>query len=222
MRRTVRLGLWLVILICVWQIGLTSAVSNAFLQFYAAGVVPGTQVVLTPNEMFLLMGALLVASAALIFRSEVGKLFRWMRKGSLAVKGDAAAPPDDSANIPANAPLVEPAANKPVVIIRLPRKPSALERAFTRLRPLLAPAIRATVRRLSMWTAVLVTVAILTSLRVWQWAEPRFRQFDRYLDRRLHQNETTATLLAAGGQAGRLIRDWTTQARTQFDRVFPG
>ncbi|HSX36031.1 MAG TPA: hypothetical protein VLH84_03810 [Patescibacteria group bacterium] len=57
------------------------------------------------------------------------------------------------------------------------------------------------------------------AILIWRWAEPRIHDFDRYLNRRLHQNETAAAVLAFGSQSYELCRDWVTVLVARLERA---
>lgn len=46
------------------------------------------------------------------------------------------------------------------------------------------------------------------SVRLWSWFEPYARQFDAWLDRRLHAYEKSAFVLEIGESVGALLREW--------------
>ncbi|HKU18546.1 MAG TPA: hypothetical protein VJP80_04695 [Candidatus Saccharimonadales bacterium] len=238
--------IWLAVLTAVWQVGLTPTVSNAFLQFYAAGVVPGTKIVLTPDQMFLLLGVTLALAAALIFLKE------WRRLARALLRPKARAPEVVETSIPIESEVSE-AADRPVVIITIPKRPGLVSRALSQMSPewqrtFQMALVHGRARRAQgmrrvravaaeMWRLVRVygkrawrhavvglaavaAYSLIGAEQLWRWCEPHCRRFDRYLNQRLHQNETTALLLAMGAQAGKLVRGWLAVCRNQYDRIF--
>jgi hypothetical protein len=76
--RHFKIILWVSALIVVWQLGRSDVVLNALFLFAAAGVVPGTNIVLQPNEVFWALGVLLGVAVLLIFATN-------LRRGLLAL-----------------------------------------------------------------------------------------------------------------------------------------
>jgi hypothetical protein len=76
--RHFKIILWVSALIVVWQLGRSDVVLNALFLFAAAGVVPGTDIVLQPNEVFWTLGTLLGVAVLLIFATN-------LRRGIIAL-----------------------------------------------------------------------------------------------------------------------------------------
>jgi hypothetical protein len=76
--RYFKIVLWVSALIVVWQLGRSDVVLNALFLFAAAGVVPGTNIILQPNDVFWALGILLGVAVVLIFATN-------LRRGLLAL-----------------------------------------------------------------------------------------------------------------------------------------
>jgi hypothetical protein len=70
-------------LIVVWQLGRSDVILNALFLFAAAGVIPGTDIVLQPNDVFWALGVVLGVSLLLIFGTNLRRgLLALFRRGS--------------------------------------------------------------------------------------------------------------------------------------------
>ena len=71
-------------------------------------------------------------------------------------------------------------------------------------------AVRITGRIL--WITYIVIIAL--AMQAWSWMRPRLQRFDRWLDKKLHQNEYTAGILAVGKDIINAYRKALTDIRT--------
>jgi hypothetical protein len=133
--RYFKIVLWVSALIVVWQLGRSDVVLNSLFLFAAAGVIPGTNVVLQPNEVFWTLGTLLGVAVLLIFATNLrrGIIALFRRQTALEqvqqpVMAEAIAP---VAVLPAKK-IKAKKAPKPkiVVVIKPVRRPSKLMMAL--------------------------------------------------------------------------------------------
>jgi hypothetical protein len=75
----VRLGLVCAIGFGLWRLWENDAVINAVILFSTAGVVPGTDIVLTPEQVYIVLGAILLLSIFVIFAKEIKRDVRAVR-----------------------------------------------------------------------------------------------------------------------------------------------
>jgi|GEM_PF-4101207 len=120
--RYIKISLWVIALIGAWELGRSYVVTNAVFLFAADGVVPGTNRRLNPDQVFMLLGALLAVALLLIFGTNLRRVFLfWF--GRQSVKFEQSEP------ILAEAKKTSKATKpKPVVIIVFPKKPGMLLR----------------------------------------------------------------------------------------------
>jgi hypothetical protein len=129
--RYIKIVLWFCALFVVWQLGRSDVVMNSLFLFAAAGVIPGTNVVLNPDQVFWVMGSLLGLAVLLIFWTNLRRAMRFMF-GRLKT-GQEIAPVFFEA-MPLQV-VVKPKAakSKPVIFVKLPKKPSRLGLALRAL-----------------------------------------------------------------------------------------
>ncbi|HSW99607.1 MAG TPA: hypothetical protein VLH38_01075 [Patescibacteria group bacterium] len=124
--RYIKIGLWVVALVGAWELGRSYVVTNALFLFAADGVVPGTSIRLEPNQVFWVLGTMLAVAALLIFSTNIRRAFLfWF--GSRTVTFDEPIELAPKLN-KVKAVKVKTPKPVPVVIIKLPRKPSLLSR----------------------------------------------------------------------------------------------
>ena len=141
--RYIKILVWVVALIVVWNLGQTYTVANSLFVFAAAGVIPGTSIALNPNQVLLCLASMLFVSVLLIFSTNISRGVRrlyavWKRR--TAAVETSAQPRPVLAEV-AMAPIVVSAvagptpkatrkkASKtpkpqPVVVIKAPKRPS--------------------------------------------------------------------------------------------------
>lgn len=75
--RYIKITVWVIALITVWSLGQTYTVTNSLFVFAAAGVIPGTNIALNPNQVLALLASMLAASILLIFGTNI---YRGLRR----------------------------------------------------------------------------------------------------------------------------------------------
>lgn len=69
--RYVKFIIWVVALVLVWNLGQSYIVTNSLFMFAAAGVVPGTDIALGPDQVLLVLGLILFLATGLIFSANI-------------------------------------------------------------------------------------------------------------------------------------------------------
>lgn len=245
--RYVKVVIWMVALLGVWGLGRSFAATDTLLLFAAAGVVPGTNTVLAPNQVLWLLGGLLALAVLLIFGSNLRRALQlWFGRG--AFKGG----PEEM--------------SKPAVVIRLPKQPGLLAQTARRIRSVLAsifaavagstrrhfprvvaaatrrwqhiqqavhatwqrrwPQARHAQRALRAAIVSLVTVVIRYAVHFWRWLEPYLRAFDRWLGVQYHRrlaalckSEKVKTATRLIRETSKVIANWRTEVRVVLSRV---
>jgi hypothetical protein len=166
--------IWCSALVIVWSLGRSYAVTKAMLLFFAAGVVPGTHIVLTPNQVLLLMGGLFGLSTLLIFSREIAMLFR---RKSRAPQPTVPAPQ-----------AVEPELPEPVTVIPVHRGSGLAG---------FGSAMRTGLLRVALAVVAAVVICSEYVVRAWRWGEPHIRRFDRWIEMTLKRNPRIASVLGS-------------------------
>lgn len=156
----------------VWDLLQIQAFDNALMQFATAGVVPGTHVVLTPGQMYVVLSVILVAAICLMFRKALVRDWRdftrtaFSRRSATPAQEPATPPaailvpsvlPEAPVEVPpvfAERAVPAPAqvpAPRPAVVITIPGSPGLLLRGMRACRQWVRPA----------------------SIRAWQWVVTR-------------------------------------------------
>jgi hypothetical protein len=217
-----KLGLIFAIVYGLWRLWENDAAVNAFILFCTAGIVPGTGVELTPEQVYIVLGSILFVSIMLIFAKELARDMRairsawrnWRQKAIMAtgehqivedaeiihdVVTVAATDPQPQAVVAAKH---EPAESKPVVVIALPQQPGFFAKMWQATRPKLIIALGASLETLLKFadrTAVLGSRASMRAygygMQFWLWVEPYLRKFDKWLERTLKSNKDVAAVL---------------------------
>jgi uncharacterized membrane protein len=213
-------------LVTVWDLLQIDAFDNAMLQFATAGVVPGTGVVLTPNQVYVVLGVVLLLAICLIFHKE---LVRDIRRVCAAFRRPSPVMPAE-ASAPAPIPVIQAKAPKPIVDIVIPGTPGLLMKSVWYIRPRIAAGSRITwvvtareTRQAAQWAAKTARrysiIAWRSAVRAWQWAERRIRECDRLVEQRIKRNKTAASLLEAGADIGKQIQAYIMEMRNRVNRA---
>ncbi|HEV7454049.1 MAG TPA: hypothetical protein VGO07_02205 [Candidatus Saccharimonadales bacterium] len=215
-----KLGLLCAIVYGLWRVWENDAVVNAFILFCTAGIVPGTGVELTPEQVYIVLGSILFVAIMLIFAKEVRRDIRavrsawrnWRQKAIMAT-GEHRIIEEITAHtvtVTATGPqpqameaiMDKPAESKPVVVIVLPRQPGRFAKFWRAARPKLIIALGVTLETIikaADRAAVLASRGSLQlyryGMQAWLWMEPHLRQFDKWLERTLKSNKDIAALL---------------------------
>ncbi len=221
-RALVKIIIGLVSVVGLWNLLQIESFDNALLQFVTAGVVPGTKIVLSSTQMYILLGVFLVLSFVLIFLKQLagGVKLLLHRKPK-----EAAAVAVDIDQTKADRPAKK-RKEDPVVAVTIPGEPSALSRLWQGLKPRLADwsglaweqAQRlfdfgwAMTRRSAFWTYSQL-------VRGWMLAEPRIRQLDKKIETKLKSNQDIATLLRMTDEAVKIIQNKIEYIRTRLNRI---
>jgi hypothetical protein len=212
-----KLGLICAIVYGLWSLWENDAAVNAFILFCTAGVVPGTGVELTPQQVYIVLGSILFIAIMLIFAKEVRRDIRavrtawrnWRQKAIMSTGEHQIVEEVTTHTVtitatdpqPQLAAIVEqkPEEARPVVVIALPHQPGLFARMWQSVRPKLIIATGATLEALlkaADRTAVLISRGSMRvygyGVQAWLWVEPYLRRFDKWLERTLKSNKDIA------------------------------
>jgi hypothetical protein len=170
-KTVLKLGLICAIGFGLWRLWENDAAINAVILFCTAGVVPGTNTVLTPEQVYIVLGTVLCASLMLIFAKEVKRDVRairtawhhWRQKG-----GTLAAAEEVAQSIVADA---EAAAEQAPIRLTPSRRSARTKKTTAAGLPVAAVAAAATSGR----PAVVIPVQKGPGLwqRIWAAVRPR-------------------------------------------------
>lgn len=228
-KTVVQLGLFCATLVALKWLWENEAALNAIVLFGTAGVVPGTDIVLTPEQVYMVLGGVLFVSVVAIFWRNIVRTVRRSRtfwvasRGSVPEEGEAreSSAIVPSAATPAKLPDTQP---KPVVVITIPAQPSPLVKAWRVVRPQLLIALAVflklcikglgrmsvAMRRLSLWL-------YRYGVRLWMWAEPRIRRFDKQIEITVKKNKDLAAALRICSTAVKVANERIAAFRARRD-----
>lgn len=212
------------------------AALNAVLTFATAGVVPGTDTVLTTEQTYWVLAGILVVSIGLTFHKAlirdvraIGRLFRRRAATSneeltvVEQEPEMQPVPPQSVTLKA-APshtLIEPVVAPDATPQRV--KPSWLIKQWRLVRPRLFVALGVSLTyavRAVQVTARAGQEARLTlygyGMRLWLQIEPYIRRFDSWLERTLKSNQDIAAVLHVGREIVKPIRTRVRQLRLRL------
>ncbi|HEX7963113.1 MAG TPA: hypothetical protein VF466_00835 [Candidatus Saccharimonadales bacterium] len=136
--RYIKIIIWVLALCVVVELGQTYTVTNSLFVFAAAGVIPGTNITLNPDQVMSLLVAVLALAVVFIFGTNIVRGFRavaaLLRRQKADLEPAVAAAEDevisadseamiDAAPMPMPLDAVEPEP-QPIVVVRRPRRPS--------------------------------------------------------------------------------------------------
>ncbi|HSX33830.1 MAG TPA: hypothetical protein VLF91_05850 [Candidatus Saccharimonadales bacterium] len=187
---------WLAALYIVVRLGSSPTVVNAWLQFYVVGAVPGTHIVLTPDQVFVVLGAGAFVAISAIFYRDIFRVDRRRGEVTLAVP------------LPSTAPVIQP---RPVIRLAVPARPSKRRRAPGRVVQVILFAVR------QLRNATLALWFLTRS--VWRTLEPWVRRADRFIERSLRSRTATAPYVDRYDEVLRVAQHCFTLTRTFFARA---
>jgi hypothetical protein len=214
--------LWIAFILCIWRFLQVPAIFDALLKFYAAGEIPGTDVVLSPDAALWFVFITSSVGALVLFL----RLFVFRRSDAYVLQ--------HAHNEPQPVVSLKPVAEPQPVVAAKPSKPKRIgpsplaamagrvrtgiahgvTAVLAYARPRLAVAGRA-LRRIAaalyrlgkkygLRAAAFVALLLVT---IWDWAKPHIHRFDTWLEVRLNQNEITSTVIDAGRRGMSLASD---------------
>lgn len=200
--------LWVSGLLCLWQIIQIPAIFDPILDFYAAGIVPGTSIVLAPDTVLHFLLAFLVSCITVICYWQFGRRSR-RRIQTTTV---AASPESATVTSPVTKRIGVPHMQQRTLAVRdevvryvncafvymrssMARLHGSAIRSWRWLRPHAVRAGHVGMAVLGRIGNALVAVviwilAVESALAIWTWQymEPHIRHFDRWLERRVNAN----------------------------------
>lgn len=229
----VKLGLFFAGIIGLWQLWESDTAIDAIVVFSTSGIVPGTGIVLSPEQVYMVLGGFLVLVIMALFWKQTSRPFRallrlWQGR-ALRVIETPVNTAATSVNQQASKPIVtdiEGWSSEPIeqpVVIQLPAQPSKLRKAWMRMRPHLVVAAGVTleliVRGLQAAAVFLSRVSFKAygyGMQAWLWAEPYLRRFDKRLERTVKRNKEVAAFLHAGGELQKTASVRFTELRNRL------
>jgi len=208
--------IWFALTLLLWRIAEAPAVQSAFLQFLAVGQVPGTDATLSPKGVFLVIATVFSLSLIAIFWSNLKRSFNRRRHSRTTHT-------HHQAEIVTNPGAGRSMADQPVLLSK-PQPFSAMHIPAPKLSindkklpllyvPSMQPFLRKARGFLKKTGIVLRKIAaaeydslktiftfiwkviVFVSMALWRFAEPRFRAFDKWLERKVHKNHVTSEIL---------------------------
>lgn len=196
----------------LWRVFELEPVQNAFFEFLAAGEIPGTNIVLAPDDVFVLLATLFSMTLLLIFRKEFNASFK---KRALTSKTKKR--PTKAASV------------KPVVVIKNVKNKNIIiqeevDRSGTFFPVLYLPAISFRwLKRISMKMIGYVSAGwqktkslsarflryMAENLRTfWIWLEPHIRVLDKKIEKKLRSYKRTANVIEIIETVARAYAAW--------------
>jgi|GEM_PF-2734234 len=236
-------------LVGVWDLLQVEAFDNAVVQFATAGVVPGTGVVLSTEQVYVVLACFLLVFICLLFRKGIMRDIRAIRSAMVTPEGlrneaeetetpvvaapvAAAAEPSAQAASGQPKPPTQPAprAPRPIVIITIPRAPGFIRKSIAYVRPRIKPtAVTAWTmfKRRSRQDAVAVAAfsrktaarSRVYAIRAWRYAEPRIRDYDARIERTLKRNDIIAQILHEADQFSKNAQSQIHDWRSKIQRT---
>lgn len=201
---SIKIGIGFVLAIGAAQLLQVRAVTDAFLLFVAAGVLPGTGVALSPNTMLWLLVEVVAGVMLLVFRKELVALVR----------------PGQAESVPVPVPEEIVTSREPVA-----EQPPARPSLAARYAVLVSAQVNGLYVRLHAWRARLQQHA--TALyrwiaprlaNAWQWLLGQLSRLDRWATCQIdlatawiNQHEDLAAMLAFAKESARVLLSWTAK-----------
>jgi hypothetical protein len=198
----------------IWDLLQIEAVTNTLIQFATAGIVPGTHIVLTPGQMFIVLSGILLLAICLLFRQSllrdirgIRTLFTRTRQYPLVVP--TIQPPLESIAAPVSPPYPKPtvkAEEKIIILATISVQPGRIVRAARLVKPQIMPALQTYGRMLQTSGRVARKWATHTAVtadrkgreyavKARHYIEPRIHIWDAQIERALKRNAKAAKVL---------------------------
>jgi hypothetical protein len=228
----IKTAVWLLVILELWLLLQVPSVGDALFSFVVGGELPGTNKILTPQDMTLFSAGTFLLLVSLIFHKDINRLVSRLsrkRPQSQHVQGQVmtATPPTET---PPKQASISAALSQLRHVVN-----SAYESLRPRVRTLgeqLRQAFRASkqksviawqhLRKAIIWTIAMevyiVYRAWTLAVALWRKARPYMERFDRWLNRRLHQNQQASDVLAFAHEAGATIKGWFVRLRSPLGK----
>jgi hypothetical protein len=196
--------IWFALILLLWRIVEAPAVQSAFLQFLAVGQVPGTDMTLSPKGVFLVIATVFSLSLIAIFWSNLKQSFNKRRHSHARHQERSAIDqpvllskprPFAAAQIPAPKLDIN---DKKLPLLYVPSMRPFLQKVrnlFKKTGVIARKAVAAEYDSLKTIFTFMWKVIVFVSMALWRFAEPRFRKFDKWLERKAHKNHVTSEIL---------------------------
>ncbi len=216
-----------------WWLWQSDAAMNAVVLFCTAGVVPFSGTVLTPAQMYLFLGAVLLLAFGFVFSRRLVHDLRAVHRAVVYQRKQS----PESLEATEDTPVIEPVAapvvaakEVPVVEIIIPGEPGALVRAWRAVSPRIRPAIGLTLRvsgkimvrmsRRALRDGRSAIIGIYCySIETWNRLQPYLRRFDAWLERSLKKNKDIAALLHVAAESRKSAQLWLADTYARLQRA---
>lgn len=237
MRKTtiITLGLFCAVLLAAKWAWEQDAILNAIVLFGTAGVVPGTDIVLSPRQVYIVLGVVLVLSVVGIFSKNIGqgvraaRMRRALRRDGVELESRLSAEKVAGTGV---TPAVSAAARsaevqRAPIVITGPRQPGLLTKVWRAMRPRLVVALGSVLERAVVWgTALQVGLRRISlqcyryGVRAWIYVEPHIRRMDARIEKTLKRNKDIAAVLHMLDTGAKVVRGYISVGRRWWGARF--
>jgi hypothetical protein len=215
----IKTAIWLLVIVELWLLVQVPSVGNAIFSFVVGGEMPGTDKILSMRDMMLFLTGLFILVLSLVFRKEINAALNTIGKSRRS------APLSDSQDQKTKETPTAVAQPKPVTRLSGRKAINPLVRGFLKLSSIgwrtllvLFGFVRNSVLKICMALAFVIfetgKASSLIIMRFWRFVRPYIEQYDRWLDRKLHQSEEISELLHFGSEMSATTKDWLVRLRT--------
>lgn len=222
----IKTAVWILIIVELWLLLQVPAVGEEFFSFIVGGEVPGTNKILTLNEMILFLAGFFVLAVGVLFHREinllVGAIWRPHKQKAAPSAAQTSKPqaskpkPAKAARVKRRKPVVMPALRKALPVL-VDLKTIGLHWLRTGLARV-QKAVRYGVVSGSHYAQIGWAAAVAYAKTFWKWLQPRIKRFDRWLERKLHQNDKTASAFSFGNEMAKTVKAWVAYARALVNK----
>lgn len=212
----------------IWLLMGIPAVSDAVLSFVMIGAIPGTNHVLSPDDILRVLPFAAAVAFALIFRTQLVQLIRRAqarKRETMAAYAHLNPQEQYAPRMPIPHPLRSAAMTRPAKVITL----------ATMQYRIATNALGAKVHRsriagigfagmvwqhiqsfaLFVWNVAMIGVVVVSqvSIQLWRWLRPHIERFDQWLRRKSNEHEVTAFILALASEMAATATGWIASVK---------
>lgn len=225
----IKIAVWALVIKEIWLLMQIPSFADAVLSFITVGEIPGTNDTLSLSQMIFLLSGLFVIAAVLIFRKEVASGIRTLFGRSRPEAAQMPTPPVPAITFAAPEPYQEPQAQTPArpSVIRGVRriirnmKRGVAKAATSSLRGIRAAGVRGGAYLLPIATSfvdalsLLATIVADISVRLWRLVRPELERFDKYLEKKVRQNEYGSIAIGAAAEVSATVKLWWSEVKAK-------
>lgn len=220
-------GLSLVIVL--WRLLQVEAFDNALLQFVTAGMIPGTKIILTPNQVYWVMGVFLLVSLIIIFLKQIVRALSFARHKTDTASEDVMPATAEEIAKSLDGPRPDEL-KKPVTPAggqgKLGSSLITLGFMWTQIEPYIKAAgkkayiySKTACRQAYRYARAGAKWLHANAVIAWQWAEPRMRQLDKKIESRLKSNKDIEAFLHVIDESFGYVRAKLIDVRMRAKRI---